>query len=340
MPTKPTALRVLVTGGAGYVGSHVLRHLTLAGHEPVALDNLQAGHRWAVLGAPLIEADLGDGAALDEALGAGRFDAVVHCAAHIWVGESVRDPGKYYLNNTANTLRLLDRCARHGVGRVIFSSTAAVYGDPGLPLIDETTPLAPINPYGASKMMVERALADLAAAGRLSYVALRYFNVAGADAEARIGEATPANSHLVKVALETAIGRRARMVVNGTDFATPDGTCVRDYLHVDDLARAHLAALAHLLDGGASLALNCGYGHGFSVREVLDACRRASGVDFPIDDGPRRPGDPAILVADSRLIQARLGWVPRHDDLDYIVATAWRWEQRLRDEPGVLPTAR
>jgi UDP-glucose 4-epimerase len=322
-------VRVLVTGGAGYIGSHILRHLMLAGYEPVAFDNLCSGHRWAVLDAALVVGELADPHALEVVLAERSFAAVIHCAGHIWVAESVREPAKYYLNNTGNAVRLFDLCARHGVHRVVFSSTAAVYGDPGLPLIDEDAPLRPINPYGASKMMAERALMDIAAAHGLDYVIFRYFNVAGADAGARIGEATPDNSHLVKVALETAIGLRPGMRINGTDFPTADGTCVRDYLHVDDLAAAHVDALGHLLDGGASLTLNCGYGHGFSVREVLDACRRVSGVQFPIEEGPRRPGDPAVLVADNRLIRERLGWRPRHDDLDYIVHTAWRWEQAL-----------
>ena len=324
---KP-GLRVLVTGGAGYIGSHILRHLVEAGHAPVAFDNLYAGHRWAVLDTPLVVGDLGDRAQLDALLDQQRFDAVIHCAAHIWVGESVRQPAKYYLNNTGNALGLFEACARRGIRSLVFSSTAAVYGEPAAPVIVEDTPLAPINPYGASKMMAERALADIAAASGQHYAILRYFNVAGADARARIGEATPDNSHLIKVACETAIGLRQRMVINGTDYPTPDGTCVRDYLHVDDLARAHVQALEHLAAGGAPLVANCGYTDGFSVRQVLDTVRRITGVDFPVDEAARRPGDPPVLVADSRRIRERLGWQPRHADLDYVVATAWRWEQR------------
>ncbi|HET6522309.1 MAG TPA: UDP-glucose 4-epimerase GalE [Geminicoccaceae bacterium] len=334
MGRGPSDLRVLVTGGAGYVGSHILRHLVRAGHEAVAFDNLYSGHPWAVVGAELITGDLGDEGRLGALLAERRFDAVIHSAAHIWVGESVQDPAKYYRNNTCNAIRLFDLCARHGVRRVVFSSTAAVYGDPGIPLIPESTPLRPINPYGASKMMAERALADIAAAHGLDYVVFRYFNVAGADAEARIGEATPDNSHLIKVALETAMGLRSGMRINGTDFDTPDGTCIRDYVHVDDLAGAHVAAIGWLMDGGGSATLNCGYGHGFSVREVLDACRRITGIDFPIEEGPRRPGDPPVLVSDTRLIRERFGWRPAHDDLDHIVATAWRWEQRLGEMRG------
>lgn len=331
MATTQGGLGVLVTGGAGYVGSFVVRHLLDAGHRPVALDDLSAGHRWAAQEAELVVADLADRARLDELLAARRFDAVVHCAAHIWVGESVRDPLRYYANNTGNAIGLFAACARHRVRHLVLSSTAAVYGEPDAQLLGEDLPLAPINPYGASKMMAERVLADTCAATGQRHAILRYFNVAGADADARIGEATPDNSHLVKVACETALGLRPRMLVNGTDYPTPDGTCVRDYVHVDDLARAHVEALAHLADGGASLVANCGYGHGYSVREVLDAARRVTGVDFPIVEGPRRPGDPPVLVADSRRIQALLGWRPRHDDLDHIVGTAWRWERRLRE---------
>ena len=321
-------LRVLVTGGAGYIGSHVLRHLAEAGHAPVAYDNLYSGHRWAVLDAPLIVGDLADRAHVETVLESHRFDAVVHCAAHIWVGESVRQPAKYYLNNTANAVALFDACARHRIANIVFSSTAAVYGEPGIPVITEDTPLAPINPYGASKMMSERALADIAGANGLRYAILRYFNVAGADAAARIGEATPDNSHLIKVACETAVGLRQGMVINGTDYPTPDGTCVRDYLHVDDLARAHLLALDHLVAGGAPLVANCGYKDGFSVRQVLETVRRVTGIDFPIAEAPRRPGDPPVLVADNSRIRSVLGWKPLHADLDYIVASAWRWEQR------------
>ncbi len=321
---RRTGLDVLVTGGAGYIGSFIVRHLLDAGHRPVVYDNLYSGHRWGAQEAELVVGDLADHARLDELLAQRRFAAVVHCAAHIWVGESVREPARYFANNTANAIGLFDLCARHAVGSVVFSSTAAVYGQPGIALIDESQPAAPINPYGASKMMSERVLVDVAAASRLRYGILRYFNVAGADARARIGEATPDNAHLVKVACETALGLRPGMFINGIDYPTPDGTCIRDYVHVDDLARAHLLALAHLVDGGASLVANCGYGHGFSVRQVLDTARRVTGVEFPIEEGPRRAGDPAELVGDSRHIKALLGWEPRHDDLDYIVGTAWR----------------
>jgi UDP-glucose 4-epimerase len=321
---------VLVTGGAGYVGSFIVRQLVAAGQRPVVYDSLYSGHDWAVPGADLVVGDLADRARLDELLASRRFEAVIHCAAHIWVAESVREPARYYANNTANAIQLFDLCARRGVGRVVFSSTAAVYGDPDQSLIGERQPLAPINPYGASKMMAERVLTDIAAASGMHHAILRYFNVAGAAAGAELGEATPDNAHLVKLACETAMGLWPRMAIHGTDYPTPDGTCIRDYVHVDDLADAHLLALRHLADGGASLVANCGYGHGYSVREVLETARRVTGVDFPIDEGPRRPGDPPVLVADSRYLKSLLGWQPRHDDLDYIVATAWRWEQALQ----------
>ncbi|WP_027132625.1 UDP-glucose 4-epimerase GalE [Geminicoccus roseus] len=321
--------RVLVTGGAGYIGSHVVKHLAASGFAPVTLDNLYAGHRWAVTSGELIEADFGDPERMDAILGSGRFEAIIHMAAHIWVGESGKDPAKYYQNNTVGALNLFRIAARHGIRRIVFSSTAAVYGEPDLDPIPEDAPLRPINPYGASKMMAERILADVMAASGGSWMALRYFNVAGADPDGQVGEATPNNSHLVKLACMTAAGLRPRMAIFGRDYPTPDGTCIRDYVHVQDLARAHVDALRHLLDGGASMPLNCGYGHGFSVKEVLDTCRRITGVDFPIVDEPRRPGDPARLVADGRRIREVLGFEPRFDDLDTIVAHAWAWERKL-----------
>ncbi|HET6522266.1 MAG TPA: UDP-glucose 4-epimerase GalE, partial [Geminicoccaceae bacterium] len=249
-------LRILVTGGAGYIGSHVVRQLREAGHAVIVYDNLSTGHRWAVGDAELVVGDLADRRHLEAVLAARAFDAVLHFAAHIWVGESLAEPIKYYRNNTANALRLFEACARCGVQRLVFSSTAAVYGEPEWVPIPETAPLAPINPYGASKMMAERMLADVAAVCGLRYAILRYFNVAGADPLARVGEATPDNSHLIKVALEVALGRRPGLRVNGTDYPTADGTCVRDYIHVEDLAAAHLAALDYLCAGGAPTVLN------------------------------------------------------------------------------------
>lgn len=323
------SMNVLVTGGAGYIGSHIIRDLREAGHIVVAYDSLYSGHRWAVMDAELVVGDLAERYRLESLLSTRSFDAVVHCAGHIWVGESVRNPGKYYFNNTSNAVRLFDLCAQYGIRKIVFSSTAAVYGQPNVELIDEKQPLAPINPYGASKMMAERALQDIAAAADIQVAILRYFNVAGADAQARIGEATPDNSHLVKLACQTAAGARPAMAINGTDYDTPDGTCVRDYVHIDDLASAHVQALNYLHHEKRDLIANCGYGHGFSVREVLEAAKTITGVEFPIHEGPRRPGDPARLVADNKIIKSVLGWQPENDTLDKIVASAWRWEKAL-----------
>ena len=334
------ALNCLVTGGAGYIGSHVARLLRERGARVTVLDNLYSGHRWAVGDARLVEADVGDRDRVDALLAAERFDALLHFAAHIWVGESVREPGKYYRNNTANAAVLFDLAARHGVGRVVFSSTAAVYGDAAGPRLDETAPLAPLAPYGASKMMAERILCDIAAAAGQATAILRYFNVAGAHDDGTLGEATPDNSHLVKVACEAALGLRPPLTINGDDYPTPDGTCVRDYIHVQDLAAAHVAALERLLDDPSPLVLNCGYGHGFSVREVVETFARVSGRDLAPAVGPRRPGDPAVLVADNARILASLDWRPQRDDLERIVASAWAWEQRLqamRRQMGARP---
>jgi UDP-glucose 4-epimerase len=325
---------VLVTGGAGYIGSHVVGVLREAGYPVVAYDDLSAGYRWAVRDAELIVGDLAEHARLDALFAERRFGAVLHFAALIRVDESSLEPARYYRTNVGHALGLFELAARHGVGSFVFSSTAAVYGQPEVVPIDETAPLAPINPYGASKMMAERMLQDIAAACGLRYAILRYFNVAGADPQGRIGQATRAASHLIKVACEAALGQRPGVSIHGTDYPTPDGTCVRDYVHVDDLARAHLAALDYLERGGGPAVLNCGYGRGHSVREVIDAVRAATGVDFSVAEGPRRPGDPAMLVAGNRRIRETLGWQPRHDDLEIIVRTAWQWEQWLQAQGG------
>jgi UDP-glucose 4-epimerase len=325
---------VLVTGGAGYVGSHVVRRLREAGYPVVVYDDLSTGYPWAVPDAELIVAGLADHERLAGLFSARRFGAVLHFAARIRVEESVSDPVAYYRTNVAHALGLFELAARHRVAGVVLSSTAAVYGEPDLVPVVETTPLVPINPYGASKAMAERMLEDVAAAAGIGYAILRYFNVAGADPDARIGQATPAASHLIKVACETALGKRPRMCIFGTDYPTADGTCVRDYIHVDDLAAAHLDALRYLEGGGAPTVLNCGYGHGSSVREVIDSVRRVSGVDFPVEEAPRRPGDASTLIASDVRIREVLGWEPRHDDLDFIVRTAWRWEQRLEAAGG------
>ena len=319
MTERLAGVRCLVPGGAGYVGSHIVDALLAAGARVTVLDNFYSGHRWAVGGAELVEADLADRTALEVLFAQRRFDAVIHCAAHIWVGEACRDPGKYYRNNTANTALLADLAVGAGVGALVLSSTAAVYGAP-----------APINPYGASKAMAERILTDVAAAHGRRTAMLRYFNVAGAHDAGHLGEATPDNSHLIKVACEAAFGLRPGLHINGTDYPTPDGTCIRDYIHVQDLAEAHVAALQHLLDGGPSLVLNCGYGRGYSVREVIDAFMRVSGADLPVAEGPRRPGDPPVLVAGNEAILATLDWRPRRDDLDNIIASAWAFERRLQ----------
>jgi len=332
-PARPQKL--LVTGGAGYIGSHVVKALIERGEEVVVFDNLSTGFAWAVEPAKLIVGDLGDRQALEALFERDQFDAVLHFAANIWVGESMKKPAKYYRNNVANALNLFEIASQHDVAHLIFSSTAAVYGEPDVDLLDETLPNAPINPYGASKMMTERLLQDIAAASDMTFAILRYFNVAGADPEARIGEATPDNNHLVKIACETALGLRSSMAINGTDYPTEDGTCIRDYIHVDDLAAAHVAALDYLRQGKPSTICNCGYGHGQSVREVIDMVKDVTGVDFEVKEGPRRPGDPPMLVAGNTKIRSLFDWKPRYDDLRFIVETAWRWEQVLAEKRAV-----
>jgi UDP-glucose 4-epimerase len=326
----PLPSRIFVSGGAGYIGSHVVKALGEAGHEVLVYDNLSTGNDWAVLYGELVVGDLENLVLLEKTLADFRPDAVIHFAASIEVNESVRQPLKYYRNNTMNALGLLETVRKLGIARFIFSSTAAVYGVPETMAVTEQTPLQPINPYGASKMMSERLLADLAAtADDFDYVALRYFNVAGADPGGRIGQAYQNATHLITRALKTAKGEFAKLQLFGTDYPTPDGTCIRDYIHVDDLAAAHLVALDHLLAGGGSEIFNCGYGHGYSVREVIDVAKQITGVDFPVEESPRREGDPPALVADSSRIRKHLGWQPRHDDLEFIVRTAWEWEKKL-----------
>ena len=328
-------MKLLVTGGAGYIGSHVTRQLAEAGHDVVVFDNLSTGKAHAVLRAELVVGDLADGDMLDALFDRESFDGVLHFAASIVVPESVTDPLKYYANNTVNMLNLLERVRRHKTPYFVFSSTAAVYGMPDVAQVDEQTPLAPINPYGASKMMSERILADLALANpSLRYVALRYFNVAGADPEGRIGQETPKATHLIKVACQAALGQRDGMDIFGTDYDTPDGTCIRDYIHVEDLARAHGDALDYLAAGGESVTLNCGYGRGASVREVLETVKDVSGVDFAVREAPRRAGDPPQLVAANAQIRKVLGWQPQHDALRTIITHAWAWEQHLARSAG------
>ena len=324
---------ILVTGGAGYIGSHVVLKLRERGEQVVVLDDLTRGFRRAVLDAPLVIGRVGDRDTVREVLAAHRVDTVMHFAAYTIVPESVREPLKYYGNNTCSTRSLLECCLEAGVRHVVFSSTAAVYGIPPSGLAAEDSPTAPINPYGTSKLMSEWMLRDVSAASPLRHVALRYFNVAGSDSACRVGQATAQATLLVKVACEHAIGKRPHVAIFGTDYPTADGTGVRDYLHVEDLAAAHLDALAYLRAGGDSTVLNVGYGHGYSVREVLQSVERVSGRRLTVREEPRRPGDPPALVAEAERIRRRLGWTPKLDDLDTIVRTALAWEERQLREP-------
>jgi UDP-glucose 4-epimerase len=327
--------KILVTGGAGYIGSHVVRQLTDAGQAVVVLDNLSTGFREAVLGAELVVGDTGDRALVARVLREHHIDTVLHFAAHTIVPESVENPLKYYGNNTCCTRNLLECCAAAGVGHFIFSSTAAVYGIPDGPECTEDSPLSPINPYGTSKLMSEMMLRDLGKATAMRHVILRYFNVAGSDPAGRIGQSTEKATLLIKVAAEVAVGKREQLYVFGTDYPTPDGTGVRDYIHVDDLAGAHIDALQYLRRGGESTTLNCGYGHGYSVREVIDAVNRVNGTPINVREEARRAGDPPALIARAGKIREVLGWAPRHDDLDFIVKTSLDWERKLRGRtPG------
>jgi UDP-glucose 4-epimerase len=324
---------ILVTGGAGYIGSHTVQQLLARGESVVVLDNLSTGFRQAVPGVNFVAGDVGDAKLVTALLQEHGIRTVIHFAAHTIVPESVADPLKYYGNNTCQTRSLLAACAAGGVKHFVFSSTAAVYGIPESGLAAEDSRLAPINPYGTSKLMSEWMLRDLGAATDLRYVVLRYFNVAGSDPEGRIGQSTSKATLLVKVACEASVGRREAVSVFGTDYPTADGTGVRDYIHVVDLADAHLLAVDYLRRGGASETLNCGYGHGYSVREVLDSVQRVSGAPLKIIEMPRRAGDPPSLVARSERIRQVLGWTPRLDDLDRIVASSLNWERKLLKEP-------
>ncbi|MGY3231313.1 UDP-glucose 4-epimerase [Luteibacter sp. HA06] len=328
---------VLVTGGAGYIGSHTVQQLVARGDRVVVIDNLSTGFREAVQGAAFVEGNVGDCDLVSRTLETYQVDAVLHFAAHTVVPESMSDPLKYYGNNTCNTRNLLASCAQAGVDKFIFSSTAAVYGTTDAGVADENTQTRPINPYGTSKLMSETMLRDWSATGAVRHVILRYFNVAGCDPLGRIGHSTPEATLLIKVACEHAVGKRRSISIYGTDYDTPDGTGVRDYIHVEDLAAAHLKALDHLRDGGASLTLNCGYGHGYSVREVVDAVTRVGGHALNVIELPRRPGDIPKLIACSDRLRQELGWTPRYDDLDFIVRTALTWEYHLAGAD--LPTA-
>ena len=320
---------VLVTGGAGYIGSHVVRQLGEAGEEVVVLDNLSTGFRQAVLHGELVIGNTGDAACLDRLFARWEIDTVMHFAAHTVVPESVENPLKYYGNNTCGSRTLLERSLAAGVKHFVFSSTAAVYGIPAGGLASEESPTAPINAYGTSKLMTEWMLRDVAASNPLRYVALRYFNVAGSDPEGRIGQSTPKATLLTKVACEVVVGKRPCLHIFGTDYDTPDGTGVRDYIHVEDLAAAHLKALEYLRRGGESTTLNCGYGRGYSVREVIQMVETVAGHSIEKKEAPRRPGDPPTLVAEAARIRQLLGWTPRHDDLRKIVVSSLDWERKL-----------
>lgn len=321
--------KILVTGGAGYIGSHTVKALGARGYEILVYDNLSTGNEKAILSGSLIKGDLSDRTSLENVIRKFKPDAVMHFAASIVVSESVREPLKYYRNNTVNTLGLIETCVENKIERLIFSSTAAVYGIASGDPISEKAPLAPINPYGTSKMMSELVLRDISTAvPGFRAVSLRYFNAAGADPEGRIGQAYKDPTHLITRALKTAKGEFPRLEIYGTDYPTSDGTCVRDYVHVDDIAEAHIAALQYLLNGGKNEIFNIGYGHGYSVKEVIQAAKNITKKDFPVIESARREGDPPVLVADNAKVRNLLFWTPKYDDLEYIIRTAWEWERK------------
>jgi UDP-glucose 4-epimerase len=322
-------MNILVIGGAGYIGSHMVKRLGQLGCQVTTLDNLSAGHRDAVLCGEFVHGDMADRALMDQVFEKGRFDAVMHFASFIQVGESVVEPAKYYANNVVNTLQLLDVMVAHGVKQFIFSSTAATFGEPHYMPIDEVHPQQPINPYGRTKLMVEQALQDYDKAYGLKSVCLRYFNAAGADPDGQLGERHEPETHLVPLVLQAASGRRTHISVFGRNYDTPDGTCIRDYIHIVDLCEAHWLAIQHLVRGGASDAFNLGNGQGFSVQEVIDTATRVTGRTISVQEGPRRSGDPARLVADATRANRVLGWHPQYADLATIIAHAWHWETRV-----------
>lgn len=320
-------MKILVTGGAGYIGSHVVKALGTCGHELIIYDNLSTGHREAVTFGELVVGDLSDKAKLEALFRAHNFEAVLHFAGSIVVSESVSNPLKYYANNTINSHFLLSLCDKYKVDKFIFSSTAAVYGIPDDGVCRENSVLAPINPYGHSKLMTEQMIKDLSNSSDFRYVILRYFNVSGADLDGQIGQSFPQATHLIHIASETACGKRESIKVFGTDYPTANGTCIRDYIHVSDLADAHVRALEYLENNGKSDILNCGYSYGFSVREVLAKVKDITGVDIKIEDAPRRPGDPASLTAKVDRIHSVIGWKPKYDDLNIIIKSAYEWEK-------------
>src|SRR5947209_11706392 len=331
-------MTVLVTGGAGYIGGHMVLALAEAGESVVVIDNLSTGFSTALPeGVPLFIGDAGDENLVEGVIAAHRVKSIIHFAGFVVVPESMRDPLGYYRNNTMTTRSLLNTAVRCGINRFIFSSTAAVYGNPDQVPVPETAPTRPLSPYGSSKPMTEIMLHDVAAAHGMSYAVLRYFNVAGADPLARIGLATVGATHLLKIAVEAATGQRAKMDVFGTDYPTPDGSCIRDFIHVSDLAQAHRAALAYLRGGGASITLNCGYGRGYSVLETIEAVRRVASRKFAVQHAPRRPGDIMTMVADTSRIRATLDWTPQFDNLETIATHALAWEEKLFRDRGRLP---
>ncbi|NMM39130.1 MAG: UDP-glucose 4-epimerase GalE [Glaciimonas sp.] len=321
-------MKVLVVGGAGYIGSHMVQVLLAEGHQVITFDNLSGGFRDAVLGGVFIEGDLANRVALNNVFALHQPDAVMHFASFIQVGESVKLPDKYYRNNFSNTLNLLDAMLAYGVKRFIFSSTAAIFGEPEYVPIDELHPTRPLNPYGRSKWMMEQVLADYSVAFGLSTVCLRYFNAAGADPAGLLGERHKPETHLIPLVLQAASGRRRHIAVYGRDYDTPDGTCIRDYIHIVDLCSAHMLALNYLTHDGQSDCFNLGNGEGFSVQQVIDAAQRVTGAHIPVVDAPRRAGDPARLVADASKMSRILGWAPLHAELDSIIEDAWRWERQ------------
>ncbi|HVO65471.1 MAG TPA: UDP-glucose 4-epimerase GalE [Syntrophales bacterium] len=322
-------MKIFVTGGAGYIGSHVIKVLGQEGHDLLVFDNLSTGHEWALLYGKLIRGDLSNILLLNKVIKEFSPDAVIHFAASIQVEESVREPLKYYENNVCNTLNLLKAVKLAKIRNFIYSSSAAVYGIPVKVPVDETADLKPINPYGATKAMVERILQDLSSMENFRYIALRYFNVAGADPEGRIGQAYVKPTHLITRALKAANSEYDKLSIYGTDYPTPDGTCIRDYIHVDDIARAHTKALDYLVVTGKSDVMNCGYCHGFSVKEVVGMVKKVTRIDFPVEETARRAGDPPAIVAYSTRLKIQTGWEPQHDDLEFIVKTAWDWELKL-----------
>lgn len=321
-------MKILITGGAGYIGSHVVKALGALNHDLTIYDNLSTGYAKAVTSGKIFVGDLSDREKLDTLFKESKFEAVLHFAGSIVVPESVSEPLNYYQNNTVNSHFLLSLCQKYNVDKFIFSSTAAVYGMPKDGVCCEDSELAPINPYGQSKLMTEHMLKDLSLSSKFRYVALRYFNVSGADPEGEIGQSFPKATHLIKVACEAACEKRTHMEIFGTDYPTLDGTCIRDYIHVSDLADAHVKALEYLESGGKSEVLNCGYGHGFSVKEVISQLKKVTGVDFYVKESPRRAGDPASLTAKVDRIQSVIGWKPKYDDLNVIIKSAYEWEKK------------